>query len=71
MLQKQMQASLRIGMQQQPEMSEAEAISSIVRGHDSMIAVLMNRHKNLQIVRALWTNKDMKVKLITALQYYF
>ncbi|KAG1688799.1 Katanin p80 WD40 repeat-containing subunit B1 [Nymphon striatum] len=66
-LPKQMQESLRIGMQQQPEMSEAEAISSIVRGHDSMIAVLMNRHKNLQIVRALWTNKDMKTAVDSAI----
>lgn len=42
-------------------MSEQEALTSIVKGHDSMVAVLSSRTKNLQIVRALWTGGNVKV----------
>jgi hypothetical protein len=44
-------------------MSESEAVSSIMKGHDSMNAVLNSRGKNLQIVRAMYNGGTMKVKI--------
>ena len=41
--------------------SEAEALTLMAKGHDSMLAVLSGRSKNLQIVRALWTAGNTKV----------
>ena len=35
------------------EMSDVDAVTSIMKGHDSMSAVMSSRGKNLQIVRAL------------------
>jgi len=43
------------------EMSEAEVLNSMMRSHDSMMAVLKNRHRSLQIIYSLWHNKDLKV----------
>ena len=43
------------------EMSEAEVLNTMMRGHDSMMAVLTSRHRSLQIIYSLWHNKDMKV----------
>lgn len=43
------------------EMSEAEVLNSMMRSHDSMMAVLKSRHRSLQIIYSLWHNKDMKV----------
>ncbi|XP_076333186.1 katanin p80 WD40 repeat-containing subunit B1-like isoform X3 [Tachypleus tridentatus] len=48
------------------EMSEAEAMSSIIRGHQSMMTVLQHRCKNLHIVFAQWSTKDAKTALDTA-----
>ena len=48
-------------------MSEAEATSSIMRGHGSMMAVLSARHKNQEIIRALWTGGNVKVRIQTFL----
>ena len=42
-------------------MSETDAVGSIMKGHDSMAAVMSSRGKNLQIVRALYTGGNMKV----------
>lgn len=42
-------------------MSEAEVLNSMMRSHDSMMAVLKNRHRSLQIIYSLWHNKDLKV----------
>lgn len=47
------------------EMSEAEVLNSMMRGYESMMAVLTNRHRSLQIIYSLWHNKDLKVL------YYF
>ncbi|XP_013387061.1 katanin p80 WD40 repeat-containing subunit B1 isoform X1 [Lingula anatina] len=47
-------------------MSEAEAISTIMKGHDAMVAVMSSRTKNLSIVRALWTGGNMKTALDSA-----
>ena len=44
------------------DMSEAEAVSSIMKGHSSMnAAVMSSRKRNLQIVRAMWTSDSIKV----------
>uniref|UniRef100_T1ISW5 Katanin p80 WD40 repeat-containing subunit B1 n=1 Tax=Strigamia maritima TaxID=126957 RepID=T1ISW5_STRMM len=58
--------SMRMGQQSQPDISEAEAISSIIKGHESMLAVLTNRHRHLQIVLTLWNNKDIKTAIESA-----
>ena len=49
-------------------MSESDALSSIMKGHDSMTAVFNSRGKNLQIVRALYTGANIKVSLTFELQ---
>lgn len=43
------------------EMSEAEVLNSMMRSHDSMMAVFKSRHRSLQIIYSLWHNKDLKV----------
>ena len=43
-------------------MSEAEVLSSMMRGHESMMTVLTNRHRSLKIIYSLWHNKDLKVR---------
>ncbi|XP_053981414.1 katanin p80 WD40 repeat-containing subunit B1 isoform X2 [Hylaeus anthracinus] len=42
------------------EMSEAEVLNSMMRGHESMMAVLTNRHRSLQIIYSLLHHKDLK-----------
>ncbi|XP_014217940.1 katanin p80 WD40 repeat-containing subunit B1-like [Copidosoma floridanum] len=42
------------------EMSEAEVLNTMMRGHDSMMAVLTSRHRSLQIIFSLSQSKDMK-----------
>ena len=42
------------------ELSEAEVTSSILKGHDSMMAVLANRGRHLEIVHKLCQSKDAK-----------
>ncbi|XP_015592392.1 katanin p80 WD40 repeat-containing subunit B1 isoform X2 [Cephus cinctus] len=49
-----------------PEMSEAEVLSSMMRGHESMMAVLASRHRSLQIIYSLWHNKDLKAAVDSA-----
>lgn len=46
------------------EMSEAEVLNTMMRGHESMMAVLTSRHRSLQIIWSLWHSKDMKVSCI-------
>ena len=55
------------GMATPHDMSETEAVSLIMKGHDSMTAVMSSRSKNLQIVRALYTGGNMKVSNATRL----
>lgn len=43
------------------EMSEAEVLNSIMRGHDTTMTVLTSRHRSLQIISSVWTKKDLKV----------
>lgn len=49
-----------------PDMSESEVISSVTRGHDSMMAVLKTRERNLQIIYSLWHHKDLKTAVDSA-----
>jgi len=62
LLQKQVTPSLGNQRHIPTDMSETEAVSLIVKGHESMMAVMTNRNKNLQVVRALWTSGNMKVR---------
>ncbi|CAH1388712.1 unnamed protein product [Nezara viridula] len=49
-----------------PNMSEQEVLSSMMRGHDSIMAILATRQRNLQIVYTHWQNKDLKSAVETA-----
>ncbi|XP_076370614.1 katanin p80 WD40 repeat-containing subunit B1-like isoform X2 [Tachypleus tridentatus] len=62
-----LQNSLRIGGQPHPEMSEAEAMSSIFKGHQSVITVFQHRRKNLLIVLAQWTTKEPQTAIDAAI----
>ncbi|XP_067007585.1 katanin p80 WD40 repeat-containing subunit B1 isoform X2 [Anabrus simplex] len=50
-----------------PDMSEAEVLSSIMRGHEQMMVVLSSRQRSLQIVYSLWHNKDLKAAIDSAI----
>lgn len=47
--------------------SSNEIVSSLVKGHSSMMEVLQARAKNLQIVRALWSAGNTKTSIETAI----
>ncbi|XP_014663977.1 PREDICTED: katanin p80 WD40 repeat-containing subunit B1-like isoform X7 [Priapulus caudatus] len=47
--------------------SEEEAMATVLTEHNSMAAVLSTRHKNLQVVRTMWTNRDVRTALDTAI----
>ena len=40
--------------------SEADVSNSILKGHDSMMAALTNRGRQIEIIQKLWQNKDAK-----------
>lgn len=42
------------------DMSESEVTSSIIKGHDGMMAVLTTRGRNMEIIQKLWQGKDAK-----------
>lgn len=67
-LPKHLQDTMRLGYEPQPEMSESEAISAIIRGHKSLITVLSHRKKNIHIILALWSSKDSRAALEQAIQ---
>ena len=48
------------------DMSESEVTSSILKGHDAMMAVLTTRGRNMEIIQKLWQGKDAK-----AGEYYY
>ncbi|XP_020283802.1 katanin p80 WD40 repeat-containing subunit B1 isoform X2 [Pseudomyrmex gracilis] len=48
------------------EMSEAEVLNSMMRSHESMMAIFKSRHRSLQIVYSLWHNKDLKAAVESA-----
>jgi hypothetical protein len=45
---------------QPSELSETEVTSSMLKGHDSMMTVLANRGRHLEIIQKLWQSKDAK-----------
>lgn len=51
--------------------SDADAISTIRKGFDSMRVVLTSRHKNLDVVRALWTSGDIMVRNLKIVDFKF
>ncbi len=42
------------------DLSESEVTSTILKGHESMMAVLATRGRSVEIVHKLWQNKDAK-----------
>lgn len=42
------------------DLSESEVSSSILKGHESMMAALTNRGRQIEIIQKLWQNKDAK-----------
>ncbi|KAK2920484.1 katanin p80 WD40 repeat-containing subunit B1 [Channa argus] len=41
-------------------LNDEEALSQMKKGHDTMCVMLSSRHKNLEMVRAVWARDDMK-----------
>lgn len=66
-LPKHLQDTMRLGITPQPEMSEAEAMSAIMRGHKSIVTVLSHRRKNIRIILAMWSTKDPRNALEQAI----
>ncbi|XP_033626251.1 katanin p80 WD40 repeat-containing subunit B1-like [Asterias rubens] len=54
---------MKIKEQQQ---TEGEALESLMRGHDSMCAVLTSRNRNLDVVKAIWTAGDVRTAVESA-----
>nr|XP_039251821.1 katanin p80 WD40 repeat-containing subunit B1-like [Styela clava] len=48
--------------------TDTEAVATIKRGFESMRLVLTARHKNLEIVRAMWTGGDVMTSMNTAIR---
>ena len=42
------------------DLSEPEVTSSILKGHESMMAALTNRGRQIEIIQKMWQNKDAK-----------
>ena len=42
------------------DLSESEVSNSILKGHESMMAALTNRGRQIEIIQKLWQNKDAK-----------
>uniref|UniRef100_A0A1Y1KUQ5 Katanin p80 WD40 repeat-containing subunit B1 n=1 Tax=Photinus pyralis TaxID=7054 RepID=A0A1Y1KUQ5_PHOPY len=58
----------RCGFDKQlPDMSEAEVLGVVMRGHEPMMAVLVARQRNLKIVIAQHKTKDVKSAIETAI----
>ena len=68
-LPKHLQDTVRLGYHPQPEISESEAMTSIMRGHKSLVTALSHRKKNVQIVLALWSSKDPVKALEQAIHF--
>lgn len=49
-------------------LSDAEALSQITKGHDTMCVMLSSRHKNLETVRTVWAREDIKVGSVFQVQ---
>ena len=68
-LPKHLQDTVRQGYHPQPEISESEAMTSIMKGHKSLVTALSHRKKNVQIVLALWSSKDPVKALEQAIHF--
>jgi len=68
-LPKHLQDTVRLGYHPQPEISETEAMTSIMKGHKSLVTALSHRKKNVQIVLALWSAKDPVKALEQAIHF--
>ncbi|KYB27617.1 Katanin p80 WD40 repeat-containing subunit B1-like protein [Tribolium castaneum] len=56
-----------LGFEQQlPDMSEAEVLGALVRGHEPMMAMLVTRQRSLKVVLAQLRSKDIKTATETA-----
>jgi len=53
----------------QPQYSESEVTSSILKDHTNIMAVVMQRSRNLEIVRQLWHSKDAKTAVEQAVDF--
>jgi len=42
------------------DLSEAEVTQSMLKGHESMMAAMTNRGRQIEIIQKLWQNKDAK-----------
>ncbi len=51
------------------ELSESEVTSTILKGHEAMMAALTTRGRNLEIIHKLWQNKDAKTGAYKILDY--
>lgn len=57
-----------MGFQQQlSDMSEAEVLGVIMRGHEPIMGILSTRQRSLKLVVAQYRSKDMKSAIETAL----
>jgi katanin p80 WD40 repeat-containing subunit B1 len=57
-----------LGFQQQlPDMSEAEVLGALMRGHEPMMAMLVTRQRSLKLVLAQFRSKDIKAATETAM----
>ncbi|KAK4878976.1 hypothetical protein RN001_007122 [Aquatica leii] len=52
---------------QLPDMSEAEVLGVVMRGHEPMMAVLVARQRNLKVILAQYKTKDVKSAIETAI----
>ncbi|KAL5022150.1 hypothetical protein ScPMuIL_001305 [Solemya velum] len=47
--------------------SEADILSSLTKGHSAMLTVMSGRSRNIQIVRAMWTSGNTKTAIDSAI----
>lgn len=56
-------------IQQPSDLSEREVTSAIQKGHQSMMAALTTRGRNMEIIHKMWQNKDAKAAVDQAVSY--
>ncbi|GFO37684.1 katanin p80 wd40 repeat-containing subunit b1 [Plakobranchus ocellatus] len=44
-------------------LTESDVVENLTKGHQTMMTVLAQRSRNLQVVRAMWTSGNTKVSL--------
>lgn len=59
-----------MGFQQElPDMSEAEVLGALMRGHEPMMAMLVTRQRSLKLVLAQYRSKDLKAAFESAVSF--